>query len=58
MWLIEAHVICLVIPCDTPPNSLVDSTMNLNVKTTKGQSVVACSLTHNISGVEGRAEVS
>jgi hypothetical protein len=40
---------------DAPPSSLMDSIMNPKVKTTKGEWVRACSLTHNTLGVEGCA---
>jgi hypothetical protein len=39
---------------DTPPSSLMDSTMNPKVKTTEG-GVGACSLAHSTLGVEGCA---
>jgi len=44
-----------IINCDTPPSSLMDSTANPKVKTTKGEGVGARSLAHSTSGVEGRA---
>jgi hypothetical protein len=40
--------------CDTPPNSLMDSTASPKVKTTKGKKVGARSLARNTLGVEGR----
>jgi hypothetical protein len=40
---------------DAPPNSLVDSIMSLNVKTTEGLGVGACSLARSTLGVEGGA---
>jgi hypothetical protein len=40
---------------DTPPTSLVDSIVNLNVKTMEGWKVRARPLARNTSGVEGRA---
>jgi len=39
---------------DTPPSSLMDSTMSLKVKTTEGEGVRAHSLARNTSGVKGR----
>jgi hypothetical protein len=39
---------------DTPPSSLMDSTMSPKLKTTEGERVGACSLARNTSGVEGR----
>jgi len=41
---------------DTPPSSLMDSTMNPKVKTTEGE-VGVCSLAHSTLGVEGCAGV-
>jgi len=38
---------------DIPPSSLMDSTMSLKVKTTKGERVGARSLACNTSGVKG-----
>jgi hypothetical protein len=43
---------------DTPPSSLMDSTVSPNVKTTEGKGVRARSLVHNISGVKRRAGIS
>jgi len=40
---------------DAPPSSLMDSTANLKVKTTKGEGVGAHSLTRSTLGVEGHA---
>jgi hypothetical protein len=40
---------------DTPPSSLMDSTMSPKVKTTKGERVGTHSLARNTSGVEGCA---
>jgi hypothetical protein len=40
--------------CDAPPSSLMDPTVSPKMKTTKGEGIGACSLTHNTSGVEGR----
>jgi hypothetical protein len=46
-------VACVLgIPNDTPPSSLMDSTVSPNV-TTEGEGVGVCSLAHNILGVEG-----
>jgi hypothetical protein len=42
---------------DAPASSLMDSTTDPKVKTTKGEGIGACSLTHNTSGVEGRVKV-
>jgi hypothetical protein len=42
-------------PPDAPPSSLIDSTTNLKVKTTKGKRVGVRSLAHITLGVEGRA---
>jgi hypothetical protein len=39
---------------DAPPSSLMDSTVNPKVKTTKGEKVGAHSLVRSISKVEGR----
>ncbi len=39
---------------DVPPNSLMDSTTSLKMKTTKGEEVGSRSLARNTSGVEGR----
>jgi len=39
---------------DAPPNSLMDSTASLKVKTTEGKGVGAHSLARNTLGVEGR----
>jgi len=54
--------ICTWVYCwiedDAPPSSLMDSTVNPKVKTMEGKKVGVHSLAHNISGVEGRAEVS
>ncbi len=41
--------------CDTPSNSLMDSTSSPKVKTVKREGVGARSLARNTSGVEGRA---
>jgi hypothetical protein len=41
---------------DAPPSSLMDSNVNPNMKTTKGERVGACSLARNTLGVEGHAE--
>jgi hypothetical protein len=38
---------------DAPPNSLINSTASLKVKTTEGQGVGVRSLVHNTLGVEG-----
>jgi len=38
---------------DTPSSSLMDSTMNPKVKTSKREEVEVHSLAHNTSGVEG-----
>jgi hypothetical protein len=38
---------------DGPPSSLMDSTMNPKVKTSKGKGIGVCSLACNTSGVEG-----
>ncbi len=43
---------------DTPPSSLMDSTMNPKVKTTKGEGVGACFLVHNTLGVKRCAGAS
>jgi hypothetical protein len=43
---------------DAPPSTLMDSTTNPNLKTTKKERVRAHSLTHNTSRVEGRVRVS
>jgi len=45
---------------DTPPSSLMDSTVSPKVKTTEGEGegIGARSLVHNTSGVEGRVGVS
>jgi hypothetical protein len=40
--------------CDTPPNSLMDSTANPKVKITEREGVATCSLARSTSGVEGR----
>jgi len=37
-----------------PPSFLMDSTMNLKVKTTEGEGVGACAPARRTSGVEGR----
>ncbi len=42
---------------DAPPNSLIDSTARLNVKTSKRQGVGARCLARSTLGVEGRAGV-
>jgi hypothetical protein len=42
---------------DTPPSSLMDSTMSAKVKTSEGEGVGAHSLACNISGVEGHVGV-
>jgi hypothetical protein len=42
-------------PNDAPPNSLIDSPVNLKVKTIKEEGIGVCSLAHSISGVEGHA---
>jgi len=47
----------LGIPNDTPPSSLMDSTMSPKV-TMKGEGVGACSLTHNTLREEERAGAS
>ncbi len=43
---------------DTPRNSLMDSTTNPKVKTTKEEGVGVCYLARNTSGVKGRAGAS
>ncbi len=43
------------IHCDTPPNSLMDSTTSPNVKTAKGKGVEVRSLVCNIWGIEKHA---
>jgi len=43
---------------DAPPSSLMDSTTNLKLKTTKREGVEAHSLTRSILGVEGRVGAS
>jgi len=40
---------------DAPPSSLMDSISGVKVTTMEGEGVWACSLTHNISKVKGRA---
>jgi hypothetical protein len=46
-------VACVLgIPNDTPPSSLMDSTVNPKV-TMEGEGVGACSLAQNTLGVEG-----
>ncbi len=45
----------ILIPCDTPPSSLMDSTVSPKVKTTKEKGVGVCFMVHSTSGVEGRA---
>ncbi len=40
---------------DPPSSSLMDSTLNPKMKTTKGEGVGVRSLAQNTSGVEGRA---
>jgi hypothetical protein len=40
---------------DTPPNSLIDSTMNPKLKTMEGEGVGVRSLAHNTSRVEEHA---
>jgi len=39
--------------CDTPSNSLMDSTASPKIETTERKGVGACSLTCNTLGVEG-----
>jgi hypothetical protein len=43
---------------DTPPSSVMDSTMSPKVKIMEGEGVGACSLVHNTLGVEGRVGAS
>jgi len=42
-------------PFNAPPNFLMDLTTSLKVKTMEGEVVRTHSLTHNTSGIEGRA---
>ncbi len=43
---------------DAPPSSLMDSTVNPNMKITEGEGVGVCSLACNTSRVKGRAGAS
>jgi len=40
---------------DTPPSSLMDSTISIKVNIMEGNGIGVCSLVHNTSRVEGRA---
>ncbi len=42
---------------DAPPSSWMDSIVSLKMKTLEGEGIRACSLAHNILGVEGCAGV-
>ncbi len=46
----------VVVVIDAPPHSLKDSNASPQVETTEKEIVRVCTLTYNISGVEGRAE--
>ncbi len=43
---------------DAPPHSLKDLNVSSKVKTMKEEGIEVCSLTHNISGVEGCVRAS
>jgi hypothetical protein len=44
-----------LIPCDAPPNSLMDSIASPKVKTSEAEEVGVRFLAHSTSGVEGHA---
>ncbi len=46
-------ILWLDMDCDAPPNSLINSTMSLKVKTTKGKRIGVHSLVRSTSRVEG-----
>jgi hypothetical protein len=46
----------VLIPCDAPPNSLINSILSLKVKTMEGEGAKIHSLMHSTSRVEGHVE--